>query len=43
MSTLPGLGVIDAPKAAGLLALGAIGLLVVLRRGFGGVAIKLGD
>jgi hypothetical protein len=43
MTTSTVLGAIDAPRAAGIIALGAIVLLAVLRKGFGGVSLKLGD
>jgi hypothetical protein len=34
---------LDTARVAGLLVIGALGVLVVLRKSFGGVAIKLGD
>lgn len=34
---------VDTPKAAGIIALSAIAVLVLLRRGFGGVALRVGD
>lgn len=44
MDSLRQLGAaIDSPRAAGLLALGALGVLVLLRRGFAGVTVKIGD
>jgi hypothetical protein len=33
----------DPAKLAGLLTLAALGVLIVLRRGFAGVTVKLGD
>lgn len=33
----------DTPKAAGLLVLGALAVLVTLRKVFGGVSINIGD
>lgn len=34
---------LDTPKVAGLLVIGSVVLLALLRRGFGGVNVKLGD
>lgn len=36
-------GGLDSPKAAGLIALGALGVLVLLRRGFGSVNVTVGS
>ena len=36
-------GQLDTPKAAGLLVIGAVLTLAVLRKGFGGVNVRLGD
>lgn len=36
-------GGMDSAKAAGLLVIGAVIVLAVLRRGFGGVSIGIGD
>lgn len=36
-------GVMDASRWAGLLTLGALGVLILLRRGFSGVSVRLGD
>ena len=36
-------GQLDSAKVAGLLALGALAALVVLRKGFAGVTVKIGD
>lgn len=33
----------DTAKVAGLLVIGAVGLLAMLRSSFGGVQVKLGD
>lgn len=33
----------DTAKAAGVLALGALAVLALLRTGFGGIAVRLGD
>lgn len=34
---------LDTAKVAGLLTVGALGVLVVLRKSFGGVSVKLGS
>jgi hypothetical protein len=36
-------GGFDSAKAAGILALGALGVLVALRRGFGSVNVTVGS
>lgn len=43
MPSMTALGGMDAAKAAGLLTLAALGLLVVLRKGFSGVTLHVGD
>lgn len=35
--------VMDASRWAGLLTLGALGVLILLRRGFAGVSVRIGD
>lgn len=37
------LGGMDSAKAAGLLVVGALGVLALLRKGFGDVRIHIGD
>lgn len=37
------LGTMDTAKVAGLMVLGALGLLAVMRKSFGGVNIRIGD
>jgi hypothetical protein len=34
---------LDTPRIAGLLVVGALGVLWALRKSFGGVSVKLGD
>lgn len=44
MSTLSErVGPMDSAKAAGLLVLGALGVLALMRKGFHGVSVGLGD
>jgi hypothetical protein len=37
------IGQLDTAKTAGLIVLGALGVLIALRKSFGGVTVKLGD
>lgn len=34
---------LDTAKVAGLIVFGALGVLITLRKSFGGVTVKLGD
>lgn len=34
---------LDVPRTAGLLVVGALLVLVLMRKGFGGVSVKVGD
>lgn len=43
MTVTDKLGGMDAAKAAGLLTLGALGVLALMRKGFHGVRIGIGD
>jgi len=42
MKTL-NLGAMDSAKAAGLVVIGAVAVLALLRKGFSGVSVHVGD
>lgn len=43
MATMPDLGGMDAAKAAGVLVIGALVILVALRKSFAGVRVGISD